>query len=120
LLGRWALLAGAGVRRARATVLHPLLTLSLHFVPLRLLIRVKERADLRVGALVDLHHFGAAILPGERSVLAQALHLGAFGLKYALHFVLLIGGEFELFGQFLGALGGIGRAMAPATVVLRG
>jgi len=33
---------------------------------------------------------------------------------------LLVGGELELFGQFLGALGGIGRAAAPTTVVVRG
>jgi hypothetical protein len=43
-----------------------------------------------------------------------------FGLEEVLHFGLLIGGELEFLGQFLGALGGIGRAVAPATVVLRG
>jgi hypothetical protein len=30
-------------------------------------------------------------------------HLGAFGLKYVCLFVLWIGGELELFGQFRGA-----------------
>jgi len=65
----------AGVGWAVATVLSPLLTLGLHFIPFLLLGRVEERANLRVGALVDLHHFGVAILLGKRSVLAQALHL---------------------------------------------
>ena len=102
------------------TILHPLFTLGLHFVPLLLLRRVEERADLCVAGFVDLHHFGVAILLRVRSILAQALHLGALGLKCVLHFGLLIGGELKLFGQFLGALGGIGRSVVPATVVMRG
>ena len=50
----------------------------------------------------------------------QALHLGVFGLEEFLHFGLLIGGEVEFLGQFLGALGGIGRTVVPATVALGG
>jgi hypothetical protein len=116
LLRRRTLLAGVG--RARATLLHPLFPPGLHFVPLLLLIRVEERADLRIGFLVDLHHLGVAILLGERSVLVHALHLGALGLKSILHFGLLIGSEIELFGQFRRAPGGVRRAVVPAAVVL--
>ena len=43
-----------------------------------------------------------------------------FGLKDVLHFGLLIGGELEFLGQFLGALGGIRWTVVPATIVLRG
>src|SRR5271170_2103460 len=65
LLRGWALLAGAGVgRTSGATALHPLRPLGLHFVPFLLLGRVKERANLRVAALVDLHHLAAAIRLG--------------------------------------------------------
>ncbi len=78
--------------------LSPLLTLGLHFVPLLLLVRVKERSYLRVAGLVDVHHFGAAILLGKRRVLVQGLHLGVFGLEDFLHFGLLIGVEFEFPG----------------------
>lgn len=99
-------------------LLHPLPPLGLHVVPLLLLVRVEERSDLRVGALVYLDHFGMAILLRKKSVLAQALHLGALGLKCILHPGLLIGGEFELFGQFSGAPDGIGLAVAPATIVI--
>src|SRR5208282_288816 len=113
LLGWWA-----GVGRTVAMALSPLLTLGLHFVPFFLLGRVEERADLRVAALADFHHFGVAILLGKRIVLMQALHLGVFGLEDFLHFGLLIGCEVEFLAQFLGALGGVGRAVVPATVGL--
>ena len=50
----------------------------------------------------------------------QALHLGAFGLKDILHFGLLIGSELELFGQFLGAPGGIGGPWRPRPLSCEG
>ena len=102
------------------TVLHPLLMLGLHFVPLLLLSRIEEPADLRVGTVANLHHLGVAILLGKRGVLVQALHLGVFRLKGILHFRLLLGAEFEMFRQFPGPLSRVGRAVMPATVVFRG
>src|ERR1700733_1578384 len=50
----------------------------------------------------------------------QALHLGLFGRENVLHFGLLIGCEVEMFGQFLGALSGILRAVVPSALALRG
>src|SRR5579863_4338920 len=91
--------------------MHPLFTVSLHLVPLLLLGRVEKPTDLLVGALADLHHFGAPIILGKRAVLVQALHLGALGLKRFLYFCLLIGAELESLGQLFGALSRIGRAM---------
>jgi len=90
-------LAVSGVGRAVVVALSPL-TPGLHFVPLFLLGRVEERSDLRVAGLVDVHHFGVAILLGKRRVLVQGLHLGVFGLEDFLHFGLLIGGELEFPG----------------------
>jgi hypothetical protein len=49
----------------------------------------------------------------------HALHLGPLGLKSVQHFGLLIGSELKMLGQFLGAFGRIGRAVAAHTVVLR-
>ena len=100
------MLLGAAARRSVVATLHPLFALGLHFVPLLLLRGVEECTDLRVTGLVDVHHFAAAILLRLRGVLAQALHLGMFGCKYALHFGLLVSREIQLFGQFLGALSG--------------
>src|ERR1700728_1075852 len=51
-----SLLASAGM------VLHALLTLGLHFIPFLLLSWVKQRADLCVCSVVDIHHFRASIL----------------------------------------------------------
>ena len=116
----WGLLVASG-GRAVVVALSPLLTFGLHFVPVFLLGRVEESSDLRVAGLVDVHHFGVAILLGKRRVLGvQGLHLGVFGLEDVLHFGLLIGGELEFPGQFLGALGRIGGAVVPATVGLCG
>src|SRR5579863_131121 len=100
-------------------LLHPLFTLGLHFVPFLLLVGVEKRTDLCVAGLVDLHHFGMAILLRTGSILPQALHLRAFGLQRVLHFGLLIRGELQLFRQFLGTLCGVGRAMSPVTVIMR-
>ena len=93
----WGLLVASG-GRAVVVALSPLLTFGLHFVPLFLLGRVEEGSDLRVAGLVDVHHFGVAILLGKRRVLVQGLHLGVFGLEDVLHFGLLIGGELEFPG----------------------
>jgi len=42
--------------------LHPLLLLTLHLIPFFLLIIVKQRTDLIVRRLVNLHHFGMTVL----------------------------------------------------------
>src|ERR1700733_11007813 len=115
LLRRWGLLAGVGIWRTAVTVLHPLLALGLHLVPLLLLPRIQNRADLVVGALVDLHHLGVPILLGDRGILAQAFHLGTRGLENVLHFGLLIGSQLELSGQFPRAPRRIGRTVAVHT-----
>jgi len=107
-------------RRASMMILHPLLALGLHLIPLLLLCGVEQPADLVVGGLTDLHHLGVAILSGKRTVLLQALHLRLLGLQGSQHFRLLIGGEVELFGQFGRALGGIRRTVVVSTVLLRG
>ena len=57
-----------------------------HPVPLLQLSRVEETANLRVGARVDLQTLEVAIVLGKRSVLTQALHLGALGLEDVLRF----------------------------------
>ena len=69
---------------------------------------------------MDIHHFGVAIRLREGRVLVQALHLRVFGLEGILHFGLLIGGEVQMFGQFLSALSWILRAVVPTAVILRG
>src|SRR5579863_1122287 len=121
LLWRWRrLLSGTRVGRALPAIVHSLLTLGLYFVPLFLLVGVQQRPHLSVSVLVNIHHLGAAILARKRTVLPQRFHLGAFRLEDVLRFRLLIGAELELFGQFLGALSGVGRSMAPATVFARG
>src|ERR1700722_16278888 len=116
LLGRRgrSLVAGTGVRRTMA--LHPLLPLGLHVVPLLLLGRVEDPANLRVGAFADVHHFGAAIVAGNRSVLAKAFHLGMFRSESILHFGLLIGSEAEFLGQLRRALCRVGWAVVPAAI----
>jgi hypothetical protein len=120
LLWWWCLRAGVGVGLALMTILAPLLTFSLHFVPLLLLGRVEERTDLRVGALVDIHHFAVAILLRDRSVLAQAIHLGSSRLENFLHFGLLIGGKAKFFSQLLGPPGRVGRTVVAIALRRRG
>ena len=104
LLG-WGRIAS---RLAFLVVLHTLLAMGLHFIPLLLLVRIEQGANLRGGGLVDIHHFAAPILWGRRSVLVQAFHLRVFGLEEILHFGLLVGGEVEFSGELLGACAGSG------------
>src|SRR5271166_6147961 len=124
LVLRWcARLAGTPVMPARVTISHPLLAFCLHPIPLLLLGRVQEPANLRVGHLPDVHHFSAPILLRKRSVLMQTFHLGLLGLQSSQHFRLLIRREIEFLGQSRGALGGIRLTMITmmsATVFLRG
>src|SRR5208282_6235931 len=96
----WTLLIGTGA--TLAMVLSPLAALGLHFVPLFLLVRVEEPADLCIGGLADIHHLGPAIILRKRAVLMDALHLRVFGIECVLHLGLLIGGEVEFLGQLLG------------------
>jgi len=81
-----------------ALALSPLLALGLHFVPLLLLGRIEQRADLRIAVLVEIHHFAAPVLLGRGVVLAKAFHLRVFGLQDVLHLSLLIGSELEFLG----------------------
>jgi hypothetical protein len=79
-------------------ILHHLLVLRHHVIPLLLLIRVKNGPYLRVAALAHVHHFPVPVLRRHRTVLARGFHLRPLGFKNALYFGLLIGGEVELFG----------------------
>ena len=107
--------------RARSLVMvfHPLLAPGLHVVPLLLLVRVKQPADLSVGILMNFHHLRATIILRKGRILAKTLHLGLLRLKGILHLGLLIRGEVQMLGQFLGALGRILRAVMPAAMFLR-
>ena len=46
----------------RLVFLAPFFAVRLHFVPLLLLIGIEDGANLRVGALSNVHHFCVAIL----------------------------------------------------------
>jgi hypothetical protein len=100
-------------------ILHSLLALGLHFVPLFLLIGVKHGTNLRIAGFMDVHHFGTAILLGLGRILVQALHLGALGLKDVLHFGLLIRSKFESLSQFGHTARGIGWSVMAAAAILR-
>lgn len=109
-----SLLAGA------AMILHALFALGLHFIPFLLLRRVEKRTHLRVRIVADIHHLRPAVLLRKRRILVQVLHLRLFGRENLLHLGLLIGRQVEMFGQFLGPLGRILRAMVPFALALRG
>ena len=70
ILAPWAelLLVGIGGGAGRLAVgvmsLH-LLAVALHFVPLLLLVRVKQSTDLVARGLVDIHHLGVPVLLGQ-------------------------------------------------------
>src|SRR5215468_11293236 len=85
------------------TVISP----RLHFVPLLLLIRIEQGANVVVGCLVSVHHFGATILLRGGGVSMNLLHLLLLRLEDVGHLCFLVSAKVEAFRQHLGATIGV-------------